>query len=349
MRAALKMETADCWALLARASAVHLAIDGDGRGPTVRPVNGVVHDGALWFHGSPRGEKIAGLGRPALVCAHENVAEIPSHFRDPERACPATTLYESVELRGVLEEVTDLHAKAAGLQALMRRFQPEGGHAPVDADDPRYRSAVRGLLVARVRPESLVGKRKLMQDRPLDHVLPVLAGLWRRGRAGDLEALERIRAAHPARPVPEFLRGPDGATLCCAPGPRDAAPAVALVRDQYWIRGSSDETLAAALAGSAAWVCARPPGGGPGDVIATARAISDGRRSAWIYDVAVAEGQRARGLGTALLRLLLDHPRLRSVERVNLQTRDAQRFYARMGFQVIQLQHDAMRREAARR
>ena len=57
------------------------------------------------FHGSPRGEKNAWIGREAVVTAHEIVAEIPSYFVDPRRACPATTFYESAQLRGVVNRL----------------------------------------------------------------------------------------------------------------------------------------------------------------------------------------------------------------------------------------------------
>jgi predicted N-acetyltransferase YhbS len=81
--------------------------------------------------------------------------------------------------------------------------------------------------------------------------------------------------------------------------------------------------------GSVAWVGARDEGG---RLCATARAISDGAKRAWIYDVMVAPDWRRKRLGDAVVRLLLDHPAMRHVGRVYLTTRDAQRFYAKMGF-----------------
>jgi predicted N-acetyltransferase YhbS len=41
---------------------------------------------------------------------------------------------------------------------------------------------------------------------------------------------------------------------------------------------------------------------------------------------------RGKGLGDAVMRLLLDHPAMRRVGRVYLSTRDAHGFYAKMGF-----------------
>jgi ribosomal protein S18 acetylase RimI-like enzyme len=69
-----------------------------------------------------------------------------------------------------------------------------------------------------------------------------------------------------------------------------------------------------------------------GRLVATARAIGDAHKRAWIYDVMVAPAWRGKRLGEAVMRLLLDHPAVRDVRRVYLATRDAQGFYARLGF-----------------
>src|SRR5437660_1948594 len=93
-----RMDQAAARALLERAAVVRLATTAaDGR-PILRTVHGVLVDGAIAFHAAPVGEKMAGLGRPAVVAAEEVVAAIPSYFVDPERACPATTYYRSVQV-----------------------------------------------------------------------------------------------------------------------------------------------------------------------------------------------------------------------------------------------------------
>ena len=65
--------------------------------------------------------------------------------------------------------------------------------------------------------------------------------------------------------------------------------------------------------------------------MATARAITDRGKRSWIYDVAVEPTLQRRGLGTALMELILDHPALRHTD-VWLTTRDAMAFYAKLGF-----------------
>lgn len=72
-----------------------------------------------------------------------------------------------------------------------------------------------------------------------------------------------------------------------------------------------------------------------GELIGWAMAISDYGKRAWIYDVMVLPAQRGRGVGEDIMRALLDHPGLRGCQQVRLGTRDAQRFYARLGFEAL--------------
>jgi nitroimidazol reductase NimA-like FMN-containing flavoprotein (pyridoxamine 5'-phosphate oxidase superfamily)/ribosomal protein S18 acetylase RimI-like enzyme len=315
-------------ALLGAAPVVHLASTNSDGAPLLRVVNFALHDGAIVFHGSPVGEKLEAVGRPAVLSIDETVAVVPSYFSDPERACPATTLYRSVQVHGVLEEVAGAAQKAGALQALMEKYQPEGGHVPITADHPLYKKAVEGVLVLRVSLQRVDGKSKLAQNRRAEEVARLLEGLWRRGAPGDARAVDLIRAANPAA-APAFLACPSGARLVCAVDATRAAEAVALLRDSYWNDTLPPEMIARAQLGASAWVGAVDD---TRKLVATARAISDGTRWAGVFDVMVAPAWRGRGLGDAVMRLLLDHPAVRGARRVWLGTRDAQKFYARLGF-----------------
>lgn len=324
-----RMADAEALAVLERSPVVHLAsTDAEGR-PILRTVHGVVVDGALAFHGAPAGEKIAALGRPVVAGAEETIAVIPSYFFDPTLACPATTYYRSVQVHGVLAEVTERHAKARVLAALMRKYQPEGGHAPIDADDPRYRKQVEGILVVQVAEGRIDGKGKFGQNRRPEELSSVLTQLWQRGLPGDPAAIEAIRRGHPQLPAPGFLRGPEGIRLCCAMDPAELEGALGLLVDQDWNLEIPRATLARAHQGSSAWVGAHDEAG---RLIATARAVGDGGRFAYVLDVAVASEWQGRGLGTAIVRLLLDHPAVRGSRVIRLRTRDRPGFYARLGF-----------------
>ena len=328
-RAEYAMPPAEARAFLATQTTFHLATTAPDGAPILRTLHGVVVDDYLVFHSAPKGEKTTAVGRPAVAIAEELIATAPSTFFDPERACPATTYYRSVAIHGALEELVDPPRKAAALAALMTALQPDGGYRPITADDPMYRAAVRGLLVAGLRLDRIEGKAKLAQNRRPEEIPALLDNLWHRGQPGDPRAIELIRAANPDAPAPGFLIGPPGVTLHAWMPADAAAPVAALLDGTYWNLGFTRAQLAAAHHGSTAWVGARAPDGA---VIASARAIADGAKRGWIYDVIVDPAWRGRGVGQAVVKLLLAHPALRATATVMLGTRDAQSLYARFGF-----------------
>jgi nitroimidazol reductase NimA-like FMN-containing flavoprotein (pyridoxamine 5'-phosphate oxidase superfamily)/GNAT superfamily N-acetyltransferase len=321
-----RMESREVMALLGRAPTMYLASTNESGRPILRALNFAVSDGAVVFHGSPVGEKHEAEGRAAVISVDETIANVPSYFTDPEKACPATTMYVSVQVHGVLSEVEDAAKKARALQAIMEKYQPEGGHVPITAENPLYKKAVEGISVMALPLEVVDGKSKLGQNRKTEELNRLLERLWRRGDPGDARAVDLIRAANPAA-APAFLACPSGARLLCAPVQVDGA--VELLRDSYWNAGVPDDVIARAQTGATAWVGACDD---EGRLVATARAISDGSKWAAVFDVMVAEKWRGRQLGDAVMRLLLDHPRVRRVRRVWLGTRDAMKFYQRLGF-----------------
>ena len=316
--------------LFARAEVMHLATTGGDGQPILRALHGVVVGDALVWHGAPKGEKSDVAGRTGVVSCESIVAIVPSYFIDPELACPATTYYESAQAAGTIEAVEDPDEKAAALTALMARYQPEGGFLPIDTAEPRYANVIRSLGLWRVPLTNAVGKRKLGQNRKPEQMRAIVEGLWRRGGPRDIEAIRVLLDANPHADTPRFLAAPEGFSLCL-PGPADASDAVALVRDAYWNVTNDDRAIRAAHFGSGAWVGARDAAG---RLVATARAITDGGKNAWVYDVLVAPEHRGRRLGEAVMRMLLDHPAVRNVRRVLLGTLDAQSFYRRLGFEV---------------
>ncbi len=315
--------------LLREAPVLHFASTTPDGAPVLRTVNPVVLDEGVYFHGSPAGEKTLCVGRAAVLQAEHVVATIPSYFVHPEKACPATTFYQSVQVHGTLERLDDPGRKALVLQELMRKFQREGGHTPITAQHPLYRAAVRGILVVGMSLERLSGKSKLGQNRTPDEIRQVLEGLWRRGAPGDLEAIELILQENARAEVPPLLRGPEGTRLVVRFGQEELREVLQLLDGQYWTQGADPELLGRAHQGAAGWVGARDSSG---RLVASARAISDTARHAYVADVVVAPSMRGRGIGRAVVGLLLDHPALRHATHIRLGTSDAASFYAKFGF-----------------
>jgi nitroimidazol reductase NimA-like FMN-containing flavoprotein (pyridoxamine 5'-phosphate oxidase superfamily)/ribosomal protein S18 acetylase RimI-like enzyme len=329
-RAEFQMSDEYARQFLQEAEVLHLAFTRPDGAPVLRTLNAAVTDDWLLFHGSVAGEKAQCIGRPVVAQAEQIVATIPSYFSDPEKACPATTFFRSVQVHGTLERISDPHVKADALQRIMQRYQPEGGHVPIAFDTPMYQNAVRGVLVLGVRIERITGKAKLGQNKKPAEAASIMDRLWQRGAAGDTRAISLMFQHHRPEARPERFRGPSATWLEPELGPGDAAAAVELLEGQYWTQGASREQLARAQLGASAWLGARDASG---RLVATARANSDGARHAYVADVAVASDYRGLGLGAALVRLLLDHPAVRGATLVRLATADAQPFYERFGFQ----------------
>ncbi len=318
----------DAVAVFERAPFVHVAGTNAEGELILRTLHAVVVEDGLVFHGAVAGEKLGLEGQSVLVSAEDVVAGIPSYASDAERACPATTYYRAAQARGVLQLVEDTEQKAVVMQALMERFQPEGGYVPLTAEGPLYQQALRGIRVWRVGLEGAVAKHKLGQNRRPAQIAKVLEVLWDRGAPGDLAAIELLRGARPELATPSFLQAPTGVTLCCAPSTDDARAVAALLDATAWNEGVEMERRVRAHQGSAAWLVARAGG----VVVGSARVVSDGARFAYVADVVVRKDQRDRGIATALLGALFDHPAVRDVDRVTLRAGDATPLYQRLGF-----------------
>jgi len=72
-----------------------------------------------------------------------------------------------------------------------------------------------------------------------------------------------------------------------------------------------------------------------GRQLGVARAVTDQATFAWLDDVFVDPGARGRGIARAMVRALLDDPRLQTLRRWCLGTRDAHGVYAPLGFAPV--------------
>jgi len=306
--------------ILSRARYGHVAAVGPDGLPQVWPLNYVLSEGALYFHGSPRSGLSGCVGRPVVFTAEDSVAWIPSSWRNPEGTSSATTFYRSVQAHGILESAPE-QDRARILDAFMARYQPEGGYPPLS--DPEYAGSLGAVAVTRLPIGEWTCRVKMGQHLREDQRLLVHDGLLRRGERGDREAAARMRQANTS--LAETGAWTDDPSRV----PLDQLHA--LLNRSYWAEGRSRHRVSQHL-WEADLTMARVE---EGRLLAYARVVGCGRSVAWLYDVVVVEDQRGRGVGCELLRRLLEHPRMEAVRRLFLSTRDAEDFYRRFGFQVL--------------
>lgn len=165
-------------------------ITADGY-PRSIALNFVATEKAIYFHGALAGEKfdIISTGTPVGFTMAWELSYIPSNWIGPEFACPATQLFKSVEIKGQCSVVTDLSEKAAGLQALMEKHQPEGNYLSFSPEEKMYKKALQHTGVFRVDMESWQGKARLYQEKPQDFQAKIISKLKERGLPVDLETI----------------------------------------------------------------------------------------------------------------------------------------------------------------
>lgn len=160
--------------------------------PYAVPLNYVYHRKSIYLHGSKAGHKMEAIracGNVAFSVCKE-YALIPSYFSDPLLACPATSYFKSVLIRGRAVAVEEAAEKADVLGALMRKLQPEGGYSPIDPADPAYVPRLQGVAVLRLNAESLSAKFAFGQHLNEERFAKVCEGLRERGTDRDLHTAD---------------------------------------------------------------------------------------------------------------------------------------------------------------
>lgn len=118
-----------------------------------------------------------------------------------------------------------------------------------------------------------------------------------------------------------------GYRLTETPTEIDVAAAHAYLARSYWAKNIPLATVAAAIENS---FCIAIRHGG--EQVGFARLISDFATFAYLADVYVLEEHRGKGLASAMLAHLQEHPRLQGLRRWLLFTVDAQPLYAKAGW-----------------
>jgi uncharacterized protein len=136
------------------------SLDGNGY-PQVIPMNFVYHDGVIYMHSHPFGEKLDNIRRNPNVGfeVDQHICFLPSYYFHPTDASQADTLYISVVIKGKAEIVNRIEEKAIALNALMEKYQKEGRYEALDANTP----SVHEVAIIRINPKDMRGKYKIGQ------------------------------------------------------------------------------------------------------------------------------------------------------------------------------------------
>ncbi|AXC14085.1 Histone acetyltransferase HPA2 [Acidisarcina polymorpha] len=124
-----------------------------------------------------------------------------------------------------------------------------------------------------------------------------------------------------------FLRQRDEFLVSTDPALLDRSAVYAFLAEARWWTELTPESLARALEHS---LCFSLVEGGR--QIGFARVITDRVTFAYLCDVFITEPWRGRGLGSWLIRSVLEHPDLICLKRISLITHDAQQFYLGLNF-----------------
>lgn len=117
--------------------------------------------GAIYMHSHPFGEKIENIKRNSKVGFEVDsyICFLPSYYFHPTDASQADTLYVSVVIKGNASIVQDSVEKAMALNALMKKYQKEGGYESLASN----MGSVREVTVLKIVPDQIRGKYKIGQ------------------------------------------------------------------------------------------------------------------------------------------------------------------------------------------
>lgn len=99
-----------------------------------------------------------------------------------------TSYYAAVQVTGSCEIIEDPAVIAEILGAQLSHFQPEGGHAPVTADETPYGRQLPAIRGVRLTITNVEAKFKFGGNKPVAHQLSIADHLQQRGAPLDHEA-----------------------------------------------------------------------------------------------------------------------------------------------------------------
>lgn len=124
-----------------------------------------------------------------------------------------------------------------------------------------------------------------------------------------------------------FLREKGGFVISTDPRMLDQNAVFEFLAEAKWWAELTEESLERAIENSLCFSLIKS-----GRQIGLARVITDYVTYAYLCDVFIVEEHRGRGLGSWMIRCILEHPDLKPLKRVALITHNAQAFYLNLEF-----------------
>jgi hypothetical protein len=158
--------------------------------PYITPLNFVFHEGCVYFHCAPKGEKLDNLTRDPRVCFEVSIplAYLEVAFNAERNPCRTHQLYHSVIIRGMARIVPDGELKTTVLNALLAKHEGNRDFPAVTPDSP----ANKACCVIEIKPEKMTAKSDLSQNKDPETRRFIAENLAKRGLPGDLEAVRAM-------------------------------------------------------------------------------------------------------------------------------------------------------------
>ena len=163
------------------------SIDENGY-PQIIPMNFVFINDSIYMHSHTKGEKLDNIKRNLKVGfeVDRNLEFLPSYFFDPNDASVADTLYISVVIKGEARIISDVEEKILALNALMKKYQPEGKYEPMNES----MEVLEAVAVIRIIPKEMNGKYKIGQNMPTQERIELAKNILKKNSKTALETLE---------------------------------------------------------------------------------------------------------------------------------------------------------------
>jgi GNAT superfamily N-acetyltransferase len=104
-----------------------------------------------------------------------------------------------------------------------------------------------------------------------------------------------------------------------------------LKNQSYWARERTETAIRSSIENSFCFGIYSQAG----EQVGFARVVTDYAVFAWVMDVFVLVEHQRKGLGQQLMQEIISHPKLTTVLRWGLGTRDAHKLYEKFGFNVL--------------